>query len=368
MSDWVQNNKDIIGVISGIIWIFLFLWWFIYGLYKNLNKEKIKIKSFWLKLEDWKNYQSFDFIEKYKSFKLGKINKVSLKEDILKENFIFSGLYSYRNPEFEILFINNSDHSYVLKNFEIKINKIYDSITPLIWITFSWKQIWFDQKEINWSYNNLFFDFENLWYSFLEKIKISDVLIYDSKWNKIKNQLNVKNNLFNLNIKKEQRLEFELLNKNTNFSISKIIFILNLEIQWKKVNHQILYTIWEWEWWIFFHNKGNWFYMINWELGWGWFESDDIWKYLIPVSLWFNKLEWKRLYYPLKRLIETKNIDNFSFYLGVDFPCKIEIDLIFNFWNYIVTKRLIIDYSFPITFELEEFKNKSNIFLIKNEI
>lgn len=356
MIDFFKDSKDLIWIIWWIISIILFIWGILYWIFKIILKDKIKIKSFWLKLEWWKNNQCFYFKN---------LKKLILTKEILKENFPWSLLYSgYNFPKFEVLIQNNSDKSYVIENFSIKIDNIYNSDTPLIWLSFSWNEIW-NKNELKWKYWNLFFDFTNLWINKITNFKIIEIIAYNQNEEEIVLCLRTKKEKYDILSWKTEKIEIELKDKSCNYNFSKLVFNIKLENNWKVVNHQLLYTLWKWNYNHLFHDSVNWFYMIPPEIMWWWFYSYDVWKFLIPTSLWFNKLKWKKLSYPLKRFIKTKNIDNFSFYLGVDYPCKISIDLIFDFWDKKIIKNILIDFNFPISFDLKKYKKDSNVLLLK---
>lgn len=327
--------------IEQIIWLF--------------GKEKIKIKSFWLKKDWWENHQCYELI---------KWKELTIKDNIVKENFPRPLLYNnYNFPEFEILIQNNSENSEVIEDIKFKINKIESASNWYIWIHFIWKEV-YNKTELTWDYNNISFEFNNLSYNSINDFQIHNINIYDEKWHKIENVVN-NNEKYNIDSNKSEKINFitNRISEIKNIIISKIIFKVTYEINWKKVTEEYYFTpVWNKRYAHMFYDNENGFYMIVGEIWWWWYWADDVWKYIIKTSLW-KDIVWKTLHYPLKRIIESKNIDNFTFYVWVDIPSIVYLTIILDFWDKKITKDLKLNLYYPTSFNTELFMQNAKILI-----
>ena len=347
-------------------------------LIKVFFQEKIQIKRFNLKEEEWKNHQPYESNWK----------KIEMKKDLRNEHFPWSLYHSnYLFPEFEVILLNNTDKTEIIQELKIKIIKQSQiSYLPLE-ISYSWNEInLFDEIDKIDSREDLSFTIYNDTIFWIKKLKFERVTLKDINWNTIcfmKNnqeydivswgKQNV-NFVFNYdwfieNFYYETKIiPYKQTNQNIKSMISiwKIEFKICYYLNWRKIYSTEYFTINEsnnWYNFLFYSNIYG-FFMKNPEAWWGWFYASDIWKYLLDISQWNNNT-WTIFYYPIKRVIKSKDIDNFIFWLWVNYPCILDLEFIFDFWESSVKKRYKIDYNIIRNESTENFINSSQKMLKK---
>lgn len=372
--DFFINYSLEIGFISSIITIFLFVWWIIWWLKKYFFREKIKIKSFWLYNEKSMDTQPYNLLF-WTTLDLDK----KIYEEAFPWNLLFTG---YVFPKFEVLLQNNSDKTEILEDIKVKVNNIDYFIRRYVWIWFKWTEI-YSFNELEDKYSGFKIDFSNLSLDPIYSLKLFSLRFYDANNRMIYSEKI--DSEFDLWIWKSKTVELAL-DKNKLNSIVNITYHNNSETKFSKEEYPIVipkmeikykYKTKKWRWfykkWVkymtfskwwqhFFYNIKNWFFYKVAEIAWGWYFADDKWNFIIDTSSPKNTIG-KILSIPIKRVIKTKDIDNFTFSLWVTKPALVNLELIFDFWKYKIKKWMMLDLYYPADNEyVEDFQKNAEKF------
>lgn len=336
-------TKDII-IVSIIIPI---LYWLLRLIYQKIMKRMI-IYSFWLSHNQSYGLQPYELIQK---------NQYNINPTYLYITSDPLPLYAYNFPEFEILFKNNKDNSLIMDDFYIRVNEVRKSQTLFIWLDFEWNTIFDKNEKSKLEYSDLIFKINNLSHFPVENMKIVDFYAQTNKWLIQKDDFIFENNVPYINKEDSFTVTFSLKNKQNELGFINIYFSIEWEFNKQTINRNFCYSC---EWLLYYDEK-VWFYMYSWEL-WCWaIEVEKFGKFLLPIkencnnkNFLVHTIEWLK-----KRYIRSNDIDSFTFSLWTDYPCVLDIDIIFIFWTKKVQKNLIIDFSYPTSFDIDSFIEES---------
>lgn len=342
--------SDKIALSALLVTIFSLIIPLIYQLYKYFTREKLKIDSFSLKLnEEWEDSQSYYINE----------DKCLIKSAYLEQNFYFPPMFHYYFPEFDVILKNNTDDIKIMKNLYIRVNKIEKSLKPFLFFEFIWESILY-KHELSGGYKNLRFSIQNCSFFSMNNIRIIDFKFVTDVGLLNRNSFIFNEIIFSLNIEKAYDIELSLIDVSRDFIVKKMTFTIECEFNGEKIQYTLNNNCGD----LLIHDKKFWFYAISWEL-WSWsLEFNNLWKFLIPIK--DNLCMWNFLLFcPKEYSLRPKDVLRFDFFLGVDYPCEVDIDIIFDFWKEKLIKNVFIDFNFPSSYDTQEYIEKAQKMKLK---